>query len=134
MATEVQLPSHFFFPVVLCWKHPGPPPTCRIKSCFISRSAFSATQSLGDMPCTSSQRQEPRKGQRWPEDRNHHHLRYFFQCAPKMDHKETSTLTYQRRWDLQDGKWQVMRWEDELTTGDETSKKGSGRNIRRPRP
>ena len=53
MATEVQLPSHIFFPVVLCWKHPGPPPACRIKSCFISRSAFSATQSLGDMPCRS---------------------------------------------------------------------------------
>ena len=56
MATEVQLPSHIFFiffPVVLCWKHPGPLPACRIKSCFISRSAFSATQSLGDMPCRS---------------------------------------------------------------------------------
>ena len=21
-----------------------------------------------------------------------------------------------RRWDVQDGKWQVMRWEDEVTT------------------
>ena len=40
-----------------------------------------------------------------------------------------------RRWDVQDGKWQVMRWEDEFTTGDGmrkttgngTSKMGSGR-------
>ena len=23
---------------------------------------------------------------------------------------------YHRRWDVQDGKWQVMRWEDEFTT------------------
>ena len=23
-----------------------------------------------------------------------------------------------RRWDFQDGKWQIMRWEDEFTTGD----------------
>ena len=28
---------------------------------------------------------------------------------------------------VQDGKWQLMRWEDELTTGDGTSKMGSGR-------
>ena len=28
---------------------------------------------------------------------------------------------------FQDGKWQVMRWEDEFTTRDETSKIGSGR-------
>ena len=32
-----------------------------------------------------------------------------------------------RRWDFQDGKWQVMRWEDELTTGDGTFNMGSGR-------
>ena len=29
--------------------------------------------------------------------------------------------------DVQDGKWQVMRWEDEFTAGDGTSKIGSGR-------
>ena len=32
-----------------------------------------------------------------------------------------------RRWDFQDGKWQIMRWEDEFSTGDMTSKMGSGR-------
>ena len=31
------------------------------------------------------------------------------------------------KWDVQDGKWQVMRWEDEFTRGDGTSKMGSGR-------
>ena len=29
---------------------------------------------------------------------------------------------YHRRWDVQDGMWQIMRWEDEFTTGDGTSK------------
>ena len=36
-----------------------------------------------------------------------------------------------RRWDFQDGKWQVMRWmrwEDEFTKGDGTSKIGRGRS------
>ena len=32
-----------------------------------------------------------------------------------------------RRWDVQDGKWQVMRWEDKFTTGDRTSKMGNGK-------
>ena len=32
---------------------------------------------------------------------------------------------YHRRWDVQDGKWQVMRWEDIFTAGDGTSKMGS---------
>ena len=32
-----------------------------------------------------------------------------------------------RRWDFQDGKWQIMRWEDEFSTGDMTSKMESGR-------
>ena len=32
-----------------------------------------------------------------------------------------------RRWDVQDGKRQVMRWGDEFTTGDGASKMGSGR-------
>ena len=34
---------------------------------------------------------------------------------------------YHMTWDFQDGKWQVMRWEDEFTTGDGTSKMGIGR-------
>jgi len=34
---------------------------------------------------------------------------------------------FQENTDVQDGKWQVMRWEDEFTTGDGTSKMGSGR-------
>ena len=29
-------------------------------------------------------------------------------------------------WDFQDGKWQVVRWEEEFTTGDGT-KMGTGR-------
>ena len=40
---------------------------------------------------------------------------------------EMGKQIYHRRWDVQDGKWQVMRWEDELTTLDGTSKMGSGR-------
>ena len=31
-----------------------------------------------------------------------------------------------RRWDFQDWKWQVLRWEDELTAGDGTSKQEMG--------
>ena len=34
---------------------------------------------------------------------------------------------YHRRWDVQDGKWQLLRWEDEFTTGEGPSKMGSGR-------
>ena len=41
--------------------------------------------------------------------------------------KEMGRRIYQRRWDVQDGKWQVMRWEDEFTTRDGASKMGSGR-------
>ena len=41
--------------------------------------------------------------------------------------KEMGRRIYHRRWDVQDGKWQVMRWEDEFTTGDGTPKMGSGR-------
>ena len=40
---------------------------------------------------------------------------------------EMGRRIYHRRRDVQDGKWQVMRWEDEVTTGDGTSKMGSGR-------
>ena len=40
---------------------------------------------------------------------------------------EMGRRIYHRRWDVQDGKWQVMRLEDEFTTGDGTSKMGSGR-------
>ena len=32
-----------------------------------------------------------------------------------------------RRSDFQDGKWQITRWEDKFSTGDMTSKMGSGR-------
>ena len=40
---------------------------------------------------------------------------------------EMGRRLYHRRWDFQDEKWQVMRWEDEFATGDGTSKMGSGR-------
>ena len=40
---------------------------------------------------------------------------------------EMGRRIYHRRWDVQDGKWQVMRWEDEFTAGDGTFKIGSGR-------
>ena len=40
---------------------------------------------------------------------------------------EMGRRIYHRRWDFQDEKWQVMSWEDEFTTGDGTSKMGSGR-------
>ena len=40
---------------------------------------------------------------------------------------EMGRRIYHRRWDVQDGKWQAMRWEDEFTTGDGAFKMGSGR-------
>jgi len=40
---------------------------------------------------------------------------------------EMGRRIYHRRWGFEDGKWQVMRWEGELTTGDGSSKMGSGR-------
>ena len=40
---------------------------------------------------------------------------------------EMGRRIYQKRWDVQDGKWQVMRWKDEFTTGDGTSKMGIDR-------
>ena len=40
---------------------------------------------------------------------------------------EMGRRIYHRRLDVQDGKWQAMRWEDKFTTGDGTSKMGSGR-------
>ena len=43
------------------------------------------------------------------------------------DMDEMGGRIYQRRWDVQNWTWQVMRWEDEFTTGDGTSKMGSGR-------
>ena len=30
--------------------------------------------------------------------------------------KEMERRIYHRRWDVQDGKWQVIKWEDEFTT------------------
>ena len=42
------------------------------------------------------------------------------------DH-EMGRQIFHRRHDFQDGEWKVMRWEDEFTTGDVTSKMGSGR-------
>ena len=35
------------------------------------------------------------------------------------------TWDFQENTDVQNGKWQVMRWEDEFTTGDGTSKMGA---------
>ena len=37
------------------------------------------------------------------------------------------TWDFQENTDVQDGKWQVMRWEDKFTTGDGTSKMATGR-------
>ena len=42
---------------------------------------------------------------------------------------EMGRRIYDRRWDVQDGKCQVMRWEDEFTTGHGTSKMGSGKVV-----
>ena len=36
------------------------------------------------------------------------------------------TWDFQARWDFQDWKWQELRWEDEFTTGDGTSKQEMG--------
>ena len=41
--------------------------------------------------------------------------------------RETGRGIYHRRWDIQDGNWQVGRREEEFTTGDGTSKVGTGR-------
>ena len=40
---------------------------------------------------------------------------------------ELGRRIYHMRLDVQDGKWQVMRWEDEVATGEGTSKMGRGR-------
>ena len=34
---------------------------------------------------------------------------------------------YHKRWDFQDKKWQIIRWEDEFTTGNGMFKMGSDR-------
>jgi hypothetical protein len=39
---------------------------------------------------------------------------------------EKGIPNYQRRWDVQHGKWLIMKWEDEFATGDGMSKMGSG--------
>ena len=44
-----------------------------------------------------------------------------------FDQNLQESWDFQENTDVQDGKWQVMRWEDEFTTGDGTSKMGSGR-------
>ena len=41
--------------------------------------------------------------------------------------RETGRGIYHRRWDFQDGNWQVGRREEEFTTGHGTSKMGTGR-------
>ena len=41
--------------------------------------------------------------------------------------RKTGRGIYHRRWDIQDGNWQVGRREEEFTTGDGTSKMGTGR-------
>ena len=41
--------------------------------------------------------------------------------------RETGRGIYHMRWDIQDGNWQVGRREEEFTTGDGTSKMGTGR-------
>ena len=44
-----------------------------------------------------------------------------------MAGSEMGRRIYHMTWDFPDGKWRVMRWEDEFTTGYGTSKMGSGR-------
>ena len=39
--------------------------------------------------------------------------------------RETGRGIYHRRWDIQNGNWQVGRREEEFTTGDGTSKDGN---------
>ena len=41
--------------------------------------------------------------------------------------RETGRGIYHMTWDIQDGNWQVGRREEEFTTGDGTSKMGTGR-------
>ena len=41
--------------------------------------------------------------------------------------REAGRGIYHRRWDFQDGNWQVGRQEEEFTTGDGTSKTGTGK-------
>ena len=41
--------------------------------------------------------------------------------------RETGRGIYHRRWDIQDGNWQLGRREEEFTTGDGKSKMGTGR-------
>ena len=36
--------------------------------------------------------------------------------------REMGRGIYHRRWDIQDGNWQIGRWEEEFTAGDGTSK------------
>ena len=40
---------------------------------------------------------------------------------------EMGRQIYHRRWDIQDGNWLVGKREEEFTTGDGTSKVGTGR-------
>ena len=41
---------------------------------------------------------------------------------PELPGTEMGRGIYHRRWDIQDGNWQIGRWEEEFTTGDGTSK------------
>ena len=44
-----------------------------------------------------------------------------------MAGSEMGRRIYHGRWDVQDGKWQEMTWDDKITTRDGTSNIGSGR-------
>ena len=50
-----------------------------------------------------------------------------WELAGREAGRETGRGIYHRRWDIQDGNWQVGRREEEFTTGDGTSKMGTGR-------
>jgi len=56
-----------------------------------------------------------------------YHRRWMGRLRWEVAGNEMGRRIDHRRWDVQDGKWQVMRWEHEFTTGDGTSKMGSGR-------
>ena len=47
--------------------------------------------------------------------------------SPELPGREMGRGIYDRRWDIQDGNWQIGRWEEEFTKGDGTSKTGTGR-------
>ena len=63
---------------------------------------------------------------RWEVAGNEMRRRVYHSRRDVQDEK-WQIMRWEDGWDFQDRKWQVMRWEDESTTWHETSKMGSGR-------